>query len=151
MRVEFVELLQDMLSDLEGNPEPVEVKLLGPDAQALRAFAPQVAAQAISVLKGDTSGDGTSADAFQDWYSNGGSEVAGKTGTAQVNAPRQATSVFTSFAPASNPTYVVDAFVEDAGYGASVAAPVVREIYDQLFNVPLQPVAYSNGGSGGQN
>ena len=78
-------------------------------------------------------------------------QIAGKTGTAQVNAPRQNTSVFTSFAPAGNPQYVVDAFVEDAGYGASVAAPVVREIYDQLFGLPLQPVAYGSGGSGGQN
>jgi penicillin-binding protein 2 len=77
--------------------------------------------------------------------------IAGKTGTAQVNAPRQNTSVFTSFAPAANPQYVVDAFVEDAGYGASVAAPVVREIYDQLFHLPLQPVGYSATGSGGQN
>jgi penicillin-binding protein 2 len=80
-----------------------------------------------------------------------GMDIAGKTGTAQVNAPRQDTSVFTSFAPASNPRFVVDAFVEDAGYGASVAAPVVREIYDGLFGLPLQPVAYSSGGSGGQN
>jgi penicillin-binding protein 2 len=78
-------------------------------------------------------------------------DIAGKTGTAQVNAPRQATSVFTSFAPASNPRFVVDAFVEDAGYGASVAAPVVREIYDSLFNLPLQPVTYAAPGSGGQN
>lgn len=77
--------------------------------------------------------------------------IAGKTGTAQVNAPRQDTSVFTSFAPANNPQYVVDAFMEDSGYGASVAAPVVREIYDALFNVPLQPVSYSATGSGGQN
>jgi penicillin-binding protein 2 len=77
--------------------------------------------------------------------------IAGKTGTAQVNAPRQATSVFTSFAPATNPRFVVDAFIEDAGYGASVAAPVVREIYDGLFNFPLQPVAYAGAGSGGQN
>jgi penicillin-binding protein 2 len=76
--------------------------------------------------------------------------IAGKTGTAQVNAPRQNTSVFTSFAPAASPQYVVDAFVEDAGYGASVAAPVVREIYDQLFHLPLQPVGYSATGSGGQ-
>jgi penicillin-binding protein 2 len=76
--------------------------------------------------------------------------VAGKTGTAQVNAPRQDTSVFTSFAPATNPEYAVDAFIEDAGYGASVAAPVVREIYDQLFNLPLEPVGYSPVGSGGQ-
>jgi penicillin-binding protein 2 len=77
--------------------------------------------------------------------------IAGKTGTAQVNAPRQATSVFTSFAPANNPRFVVDAFIEDAGYGASVAAPVVREIYDGLFNFPLQPVVYSGPGAGGQN
>ena len=77
--------------------------------------------------------------------------IAGKTGTAQVNAPRQATSVFTSFAPVSNPQYVVDAFMEDSGYGASVAGPVVREIYDALFHFPLQPVSYSATGSGGQN
>jgi penicillin-binding protein 2 len=78
-------------------------------------------------------------------------QIAGKTGTAQVNAPRQPTSVFTSFAPASSPRFVVDAFVEDAGYGASVAAPVVREIYDGLFNVPLQPVTYAGAGAGGNN
>lgn len=77
--------------------------------------------------------------------------IAGKTGTAQVNAPRQDTSVFTSFAPVSHPQYVVDAFMEDSGYGSSVAAPVVREIYDALFHFPLQPVSYSSGGSGGQN
>ncbi len=78
-------------------------------------------------------------------------DIAGKTGTAQVNAPRQDTSVFTSFAPATSPRFVVDAFMEDAGYGASVAAPVVREIYDGLFNFPLQPVTYSGVGTGGQN
>jgi penicillin-binding protein 2 len=78
-------------------------------------------------------------------------DIAGKTGTAQVNAPRQDTSVFTSFAPATKPQFVVDSFMEDAGYGASVAAPVVREIYDALFGTPLQPVTYSGGGAGGQN
>nr|WP_228531127.1 MULTISPECIES: efflux RND transporter permease subunit [Myxococcaceae] len=45
VRVEFIELLQDVLSDLEGNPDPVEVRLQGPDDAALRAFAPQVAAR----------------------------------------------------------------------------------------------------------
>ena len=78
-------------------------------------------------------------------------DIAGKTGTAQVNAPRQPTSVFTSFAPASSPRFVVDAFLEDSGYGASVAAPVVREIYDGLFNLPLQPVTYTGAGAGGNN
>lgn len=45
VRVEFVELLQDMLSDLEGASQPIEVKLLGPDNAVLREFAPQVAAR----------------------------------------------------------------------------------------------------------
>jgi len=43
VRVEFIELLQDMLSDLEGASEPVQVRLLGADSGVLRAFAPKVA------------------------------------------------------------------------------------------------------------
>ncbi|WP_163867160.1 efflux RND transporter permease subunit [Myxococcus eversor] len=43
VRLEFIELLQDVLSDLEGSPDPVEVKLLGQDVQVLRDFAPRVA------------------------------------------------------------------------------------------------------------
>lgn len=78
-------------------------------------------------------------------------DIAGKTGTAQVNAPRQNTSVFTSFSPASAPKYVVDAFMEQSGYGASVAAPVVREIYAALYGLPAEPITYSAAGAGGQN
>jgi penicillin-binding protein 2 len=71
-------------------------------------------------------------------------DIAGKTGTAQVTgAGKQNTSIFTSFAPADDPRYVVDCFMEDAGYGASVAAPVVRALYDQIFDVPVQPVGYA--------
>ena len=65
--------------------------------------------------------------------------IAGKTGTAQVQG-KQATSVFASFAPANSPQYVVDAFLEQSGYGADAAAPVVRRIYDGLFGQPLMPV-----------
>jgi penicillin-binding protein 2 len=84
-------------------------------------------------------------------------DIAGKTGTAQVTGinqktgkPNQDTSVFTSFAPASAPKYVIDCFMPDAGYGADAAAPVVRILYDQLFGKPLQPVTYTNA-SGLQN
>ncbi|MGI8753842.1 MAG: penicillin-binding protein 2 [Acidimicrobiales bacterium] len=66
-------------------------------------------------------------------------DIAGKTGTAQAT-PKQSTSVFTSFAPASNPTYEVTAFMEQSGYGASVAGPVVRQIYDKLYNLPPEPI-----------
>ena len=39
MTIEFVQLLQDMLGDLEGNPEPVEVKIFGDDLGTLAALA----------------------------------------------------------------------------------------------------------------
>jgi penicillin-binding protein 2 len=71
--------------------------------------------------------------------------VAGKTGTAQVTG-KQPTSVFASFAPADSPQYVVDAFLEQSGYGASAAAPTVRRIYDGLFGQPLVPVAGPKSG-----
>ena len=43
MTVEFVQLLQDMLGDLEGNPEPIEVKIFGDDLPTLAGLAERVA------------------------------------------------------------------------------------------------------------
>ena len=39
VEIEFVQLLQDMLGDLEGNPEPIEVKVFGDDLPALLRLA----------------------------------------------------------------------------------------------------------------
>jgi multidrug efflux pump subunit AcrB len=41
--VEFTQVLQDMISDLTGAPEPVVVQLFSPDADALATWAPRVA------------------------------------------------------------------------------------------------------------
>jgi len=41
--VEFIQVLQDMIGDLTGAPEPVQIKLFSPDAELLRGWAPQVA------------------------------------------------------------------------------------------------------------
>jgi multidrug efflux pump subunit AcrB len=41
--VEFIQVLQDMIGDLTGAPEPVVVKLFSPDADLLTTWAPQVA------------------------------------------------------------------------------------------------------------
>src|SRR5205823_3186475 len=41
--VEFVQVLQDMIGDLTGAPEPVVVKLFSPDPELLSTWAPQVA------------------------------------------------------------------------------------------------------------
>ena len=39
VEVEFIQLLQDMLGDLEGNPEPIEVKIFGDDPDRLAQLA----------------------------------------------------------------------------------------------------------------
>jgi penicillin-binding protein 2 len=71
--------------------------------------------------------------------------VAGKTGTAQVQG-KDPTSLFVSFAPATNPQYVVEAVMEESGYGADAAAPVVRRIYDGLFNLTTGQIVIGLGG-----
>lgn len=39
VRIEFVQVLQDVLNDLSGNPRPIEVKLFGPDYDVLHDIA----------------------------------------------------------------------------------------------------------------
>jgi CzcA family heavy metal efflux pump len=48
--VEFIQLLQDMIGDLTGAPEPVVVKLFSQDPDLLKTWAPQVA-EALGKVK----------------------------------------------------------------------------------------------------
>ena len=41
-RFEYIQVLQDVLADLAGNPEPIEVRILGGDPRALGAWAKQI-------------------------------------------------------------------------------------------------------------
>jgi CzcA family heavy metal efflux pump len=40
--VEFIQVLQDMIGDLQGSPEPIEIKLFSPDPAQLAEWAPKV-------------------------------------------------------------------------------------------------------------
>jgi len=42
IQVEFMQLLQDMIGDLEGSPKPVEVKLFGSDITVLESLAAEI-------------------------------------------------------------------------------------------------------------
>ncbi len=42
VRVEFIQVLQDMIGDMEGSPEPVEVKLFGSSMPVLESLAAEV-------------------------------------------------------------------------------------------------------------
>lgn len=57
--------------------------------------------------------------------------VAGKTGTAQVNGKAD-NALFAAVAPADDPKFVVVAVVEEAGFGSTVAAPIVRQVLEVL-------------------
>jgi penicillin-binding protein 2 len=71
-------------------------------------------------------------------------KIAGKTGTAQVFTIKQSENVhakiqderkrdhawFIAYAPADDPKIAVSVLVENAGFGASAAAPIARKVLD---------------------
>jgi len=94
-----------------------------------------------------------------------GIQMAGKTGTAQVHKlganergghesnvwKLRDHSLFAAFAPADSPRYAVGAIMEHGGFGAQVAAPLVRDTILFLFNkeMALQNLASFEQSLGG--
>ena len=67
--------------------------------------------------------------------------VAGKTGTAEVGGPDTIPhSWFAAYAPADKPQIAIVALVENAGEGATVAAPLVRQVVEAYYGLPLSPL-----------
>ncbi len=100
-------------------PQPVGPTGLTPDTR-------QVIMQGL--VGATSSSSGTAYAAFR---GIGGPTVAGKTGTAESNG-KQDTSLFVGISPPEQPQYVVIAVVEEAGFGASVAAPIVARIFQGI-------------------
>jgi penicillin-binding protein 2 len=71
-------------------------------------------------------------------------QMAGKTGTAQVfrlgerghqsNWALRDHALFVAFAPADKPLYAIGCIIEHGGFGASAAAPIVRDSMTYLFD-----------------
>jgi penicillin-binding protein 2 len=77
-----------------------------------------------------SSGAGTARGAFQGLRAG---TVAGKTGTAEhTEANKQDDSLFVGITHPDSPQYVVLAVVEEGGFGASVAAPIVRRVIEGM-------------------
>ncbi len=66
--------------------------------------------------------------------------LAGKTGTASNQAGLEPNSWFVAFGPNPNPQYLVLAVIDQGGYGAQAAAPLVRSIFNYIVANPLSPV-----------
>ena len=63
--------------------------------------------------------------------------VAGKTGTADTEQGKEPTAWFVGFGPVADPRYVVVCVIDQAGYGATAAAPVVGDIFSYLASHPV--------------
>jgi penicillin-binding protein 2 len=83
-------------------------------------------------LRGVTSG-GTASSVFAGCPL----DVSGKTGTAE-RPPFQDTSWFAGIVPSHDPEYVVVATVEQGGFGAETAAPIVRNIMSRMYRTPCE-------------
>ena len=91
-----------------------------------------------------------------------GIQMAGKTGTAQVfrlgERGHQGSwalrdhALFIAFAPADKPRYAIGCIIEHGGFGASAAAPIVRDSMTYLFDqakamAALEPLEKQWGGT----
>ena len=125
-----------------GQTEGVVGKLLSVvDVPAPRntGLTPEVREPVLAGLDGVVnSNEGT---AFYSFNNYEGVHVAGKTGTAQAGGEgKQDTSWFAAITNPANdpalPQYVVVAMVEQGGFGADTAAPIVRRVIDFLNGNP---------------
>jgi penicillin-binding protein 2 len=112
--------------DSAGHP----VKLLQPKPQRKLKL---VGLQAIrdGLYEAAHGAGGTSTSVFGDFPV----PVSGKTGTAETTPSQSDHSWYASWAPSSNPKYVVVVLIEHGGFGAEAAAPAAKEIYSALFDV----------------
>ena len=83
--------------------------------------------------------NGTAYGTFKGFDFPGG--LAGKTGTADTVAGKEPTAWFAGFGPTADPQYVVVCVIDQAGFGATAAAPVVRDVFSYLANHPVGPPA----------
>jgi penicillin-binding protein 2 len=114
------------------------VKKIEPEVTGHVTIAPANYSAILQGLEGVISNPtGTGYEAFQGFPT--GWNLAGKTGTASNAKGLEPNSWFVAFGPNPNPQYVVLAVIDQGGYGADAAAPLVRNIYNYLATNPVVP------------
>ncbi|MGH2684371.1 MAG: penicillin-binding transpeptidase domain-containing protein, partial [Actinomycetota bacterium] len=124
-------------------------KVLGSDNEVVRELAPRVIhtidlpphvrEPILAGLVGVASSDGGTANFVFEGFPLSTYPVAAKTGTAQTSGEDNA--VFVAFGPAYAPQWVVAVVLEQAGFGATAAAPLARTVFDAVAGqVPIEKV-----------
>ncbi len=86
--------------------------------------------------------NGTARYMFEPWYKFQKTDivVCGKTGTAQTGgAGVNPQAWFASFVPQNNPEVAIVAIVENSCEGSEVAAPLVRRVVEDYYDMPHSP------------
>jgi len=128
----------------------VAAAVVAPDGKVVHRVTPQVTGHVAlspanyqALLAGFTgvvqNANGTAYGTFQGLNFPGG--LAGKTGTADTTRGKEPTAWFVGFGPTADPQYVVVCVIDQAGYGATAAAPVVRNVFSYLATHPIGPAA----------
>lgn len=104
------------------------VREIAPRVRSALPVSPELLGYLRDALAGVTQPGGTAAGAF----AGSPVAVAGKTGTGEV-ANKQDTAWFASYAPVAAPELVVVGMVSQGGTGGTVAAPLVRAVYDGIY------------------
>lgn len=122
----------------------VAAGIVSPSGKVVKRFTPQVTGHVslppstynalLTGFEGVVT-NGTAASAFAGFNFPGG--LAGKTGTADTEIGKEPTAWFVGWGPTTDPQYVVVCVIDQAGYGATAAAPVVRAIFSYLAAHPI--------------
>jgi penicillin-binding protein 2 len=125
----------------------VAAAVVSPSGKVIKRFTPQVTGHVSlppstyqAMMTGFTGvvqdPAGTAYQAFQGFNFPGG--LAGKTGTADSGEQgKEPTAWFVGFGPTASPQYVVVCVIDQAGFGATASAPVVRSIFSYLAAHPV--------------
>jgi penicillin-binding protein 2 len=115
------------------------------DTKTLRELTPPVAAKLpldeteISVIREGlelvTAGDSGTAQSSFAGFPLDEYPIAGKTGTAEIGDTDLNDAWFVSYGPAESPGYVIAVYLERAGHGGESAAPVARQIWEDIFSI----------------
>jgi penicillin-binding protein 2 len=108
----------------------------GPPVAFKRTMVPGLTGNTLQFLRRAMEGvvqdeDGTAYWTRLDWLPS-----AGKTGTAQ-NPHGAHHAWYTAYAPADDPEIAMVVLIEHAGHGGEVAAPIVRDFFEEYFQSEL--------------
>ncbi|MCX6387539.1 MAG: penicillin-binding transpeptidase domain-containing protein [Solirubrobacterales bacterium] len=122
-------LMKPRIGDRIIDPDGRTINRIGSEQQS-RVMKPSTASIVTEMMKAVVKeGTGTAA-------ALNGIEVAGKTGTAQIDPLQNITQPwFIAFAPADHPTIAIAVTVERSlgGFGGTVAAPIARDVLEVLL------------------